>query len=256
MNTIALVFTLTFIVLTILLSIWQKVGLEKDIIVGTIRAAIQLIAVGYVLHLIFSAKSWLFIVLMLSIMIIVATINAANKWKELQGIYVRIGLAITITEVISMALVIGLNIIEPKAQFIIPISGMIIGNSMVVSGLFLNRLKSEANTRMEEIKVYLALGAAAKQAVKEIRRDTVKASMIPIIDGLKTVGLVQLPGMMTGMIVAGASPIEAVRYQLLIMYSLTASSAITSMILAFFIHQFLFNRVHQFKTLFSDFSGQ
>jgi len=245
MSTIALIFTLIFVLLSIALSVWQKVGLEKDIIVGAIRAAIQLIAVGYILETIFTLESPVFIILMLSVMIIVATFNAAKKWEGLSNIHWRIGISITLTEVITMALLLGLNIIEPTAQFIIPISGMIIGNAMVVSGLFLNRLKSEMETRMEEIKVYLALGATSNVAIRDVKRTTVKASMIPIIDGMKTVGLVQLPGMMTGMIVAGASPIAAVKYQLLIMYSLTASAAIVSIFMGILIHNLLFNQSHQ-----------
>lgn len=245
MSDTALFFTLIFIAVAIILSKWQKVGLEKDIIIGTIRAAIQLIAVGYILHIIFTLETWYFIIMMLSVMIIIATFNAANKWKELKGFRLRIGLAITFTEIITMGLVIALGIVEPTAQYVIPISGMIIGNSMVVTGLFLNRMKSEMEMKLDEVKVLLALGATSTQAIKEVKENSVKASMIPIIDGMKTVGLVQLPGMMTGMIIAGASPIEAVRYQILIMYSLTASAAITSIILGMLIHGKLFNKSHQ-----------
>ncbi len=249
MTNLALFFTLAFVSLAILFSLWQKIGLEKDIIIGTIRAAIQLIGVGYVLHIIFASDSILFILMMLSVMVIVATLNAASKWKDLKGIKWRIAIAITTTEVITMGLMLGLQIIKPIPQYIIPISGMIIGNAMVVSGLFLNRIKGEMDVRLEEIKVYLALGASSKRAMKMVTRKSVKASMIPMIDGMKTVGLVQLPGMMTGMIVAGANPIEAVRYQLLIMYSLTSSSAIVSIIFALLIHGIIFNKYHQFKNL-------
>lgn len=245
MSDLALFFTLIFILVTLVLSQWQKLGLEKDIVIGTIRAAIQLIAVGYVLHFIFAAKSWIFLALMISIMIVVATFNAAGKWRSLRGIHLRIGIALAISEILTMGLIIGLGIIEPTAQYIIPISGMIIGNSMMASGLFLNRLKGEMDSKIEEIKIYLSLGATSKQAAREVKSTTVKASMIPSIDAMKTVGLVQLPGMMTGMIIAGASPIAAVRYQLLIMYSLTSSAAVTAIILAILSHSLLFNQSHQ-----------
>lgn len=245
MDNLALLFTLSFIIVAILLSKFQKVGLEKDIIIGTIRAAIQLISVGYILHIIFSTQSIFFIISMLTVMIVIATFNAASKWKDIKKFRIRIGFAIAFSELITMGLIIALDIIEPTAQNIIPISGMIIGNSMVVSGLYLNRLKSEMETKLDEIKLYLSLGATSNDAIKNVKRSTVKASMLPFIDGMKTVGLVQLPGMMTGMIVAGASPTEAVRYQLLIMYSLTAASAITSIILARLSTDVLFNKSHQ-----------
>jgi putative ABC transport system permease protein len=246
MSTLALLLTLIFVAFAILLSAWQKLGLEKDIITGTIRAAVQLIAVGYVLHFIFSSRSWIFMIIMLSVMITVATRNASKKGKGFPKIGWRIAIAITATEILTMGLLAGLKIIGSTPQYIIPISGMIIGNGMVVSGLFLNRLKSELETRGEEIKVLLALGASSKQAVSHVMRNTVKASMLPTVDGMKTVGLVQLPGMMTGMIVAGANPIEAVRYQILIMYSFTSSAAITAILLGLLVHGLLFTKAHQF----------
>ncbi|XJZ25687.1 ABC transporter permease [Bacillota bacterium Lsc_1132] len=245
MSTIALFLTLIFVAFAILLSLWQRIGLEKDIIIGTIRAAVQLIAVGYVLHTIFQLKSWILIILMLTLMITVATLNARKKGNGLPRIGWRIAAAITSTEILTMGLLLGLKIIHATPQYIIPISGMIIGNGMVVSGLFFNRLKSELETRREEINVYLALGATSKQAISHVMQSTVKASMLPTIDGMKTVGLVQLPGMMTGMIVAGANPIEAVRYQILIMYSFTSAAAITAILLGILTHGLLFTKAHQ-----------
>ncbi len=245
MTILALVLTLVFVAFAILLSLWQRIGLEKDILIGTVRAAIQLIAVGYVLHTIFRLKSWILIILMLALMITVATLNARNKGKGLPGVGWRIAAAITSTEILTMGLLLSLRIIHATPQYIIPISGMIIGNGMVVSGLFFNRLKSELETRREEINVYLALGATSKQAIYTVMRNTIKASMLPTIDGMKTVGLVQLPGMMTGMIVAGANPIEAVRYQILIMYSFTSAAAITAILLGMLTHGILFTKAHQ-----------
>ena len=247
MSNLALLSTLIFVAFAIILSRWQKVGLEKDIVTGTIRAAIQLIAVGYILQTIFELRSWVLIIAMLSVMITVAVLNARKKGKGFPGISWRIAISISLTEILTMGLLISLKIIESTPQNIIPISGMIIGNGMVVSGLFLNRLQSEIDTRKEEIKVYLALGAASKQAISPVLRSTVKASILPTIDGLKTVGLVQLPGMMTGMIVAGADPIEAVRYQILIMYSFTSSAAITAIIMGMLTHGIIFTKAHQFK---------
>ncbi len=173
-------------------------------------------------------------------------VKCSKKGKDLPRIGRRIAIAITVTEILTIGLLLSLKVIEPTPRYVIPISGMIIGNGMVVSGLFLNRLKAELDTRREEIKVYLGLGATSKQAISSVMRNTVKASMLPTIDGMKTVGLVQLPGMMTGMIVAGADPIEAVRYQILIMYSFTASAAITAIIMGLLIHGLLFTKAHQF----------
>ncbi|TCZ77106.1 iron export ABC transporter permease subunit FetB [Paenibacillus albiflavus] len=232
MSIMALSFTLIFIMITILVSLWQKLGLEKDILIGTIRSAVQLLIMGYVLQFIFDTEHPLFLVLIPFIMISVASWNASKRAEGMSGVVWRIAVSIACTEIITMGLFIGFNIIEPIARYIIPMSGMIIGNSMIVSGLFLNHMKREVDASRGEIEALLSLGATARQAIHASLKRSVKASMIPTIDSMKTVGLVQLPGMMTGMIVAGASPVEAVRYQILIMFSITSAAAVTSIMLS------------------------
>ena len=225
-----------------LVSVWQKLGLEKDIAIGTVRSAVQLLAVGYILHFIFESQNILFIVGIICIMILVAAQNAAKRAKGMEGVFWRIVLSIATMEILMMGLLLGLQIIEPTPQYIIPLSGMTIGNAMVACGLYLTQLKRESETARGEIETLLSLGATERQAVQEVLKRSVKFSMIPTIDAMKTVGLVQLPGMMTGMIIAGADPIEAVRYQILIMFTFTSSSAITSMILSLLCYKKLFTK--------------
>ncbi|MFD7524339.1 ABC transporter permease [Paenibacillus chitinolyticus] len=231
MSNLALASTLVFVAVTILLSMRQKLGLEKEIIVGTIRSAVQLLFVGYVLHMVFDAKHPLFMVLIVAAMIAVATWNVGKRAKEIPGIKIRIALALACTEAVTMALLLGFGIIEAIPQFIIPISGITIGSSMIVAGLFLNAMKREMEAARGEIEALLALGATAKQAIHASIKRSVRSGMIPTLDGMKTTGLVQLPGMMTGMIAAGAEPVEAVRYQILIMFVLSSAAALTAMLL-------------------------
>jgi putative ABC transport system permease protein len=232
MSILGLSFTLLFVMITMLVSVWQKLGLERDIAIGTIRSALQLLLIGYVLQYIFNAQSPLFIVAIVSVMIAIAAFNAGKRGKGLRGIVWKIAIAIGCTELLMMGLLLGFGIIEASPQYIIPISGMTIGNAMVVSGLLLNQMRREFDASKGEIETLLSLGADARQALQEVMKRSVKGSMIPTIDGMKTVGLVQLPGMMTGMIVAGADPIEAVRYQILIVFAFTSSAAVTSIILS------------------------
>lgn len=241
-------FTLIFVAIAIILSLWQRLELEKDLLVGTMRAAVQLTIVGYILQIIFDLRDWPYLVLMLLIMILVATQNAARRGKDLEGIFLKVFVSIAAAEVIAMAVLLGLNIIESTPRFIIPLSGMIIGNAMIVCGLLINRLKGEIQARRWEIKVALSLGATSRQAVGNALRNAIRASTIPVIDSLKTVGLVQLPGMMTGLIIAGANPVEAVRYQLLILFTLTAVSTISGITLAFMTFPSIFTTSHQLKT--------
>jgi putative ABC transport system permease protein len=242
MSTLALSLTLVFIIITMLISVWQKLGLERDIAVGTVRSAVQLLLVGYVLQFIFNSSHPMYILLILTVMISVASWNAGKRGSGLQGIRWRIVVAITATELLMMGLLLGLQIVKATPQYIIPISGMTIGNAMVVSGLFLNQMKREVQSSRGEIETLLSLGATARQAIQDSLKRSVKSSMIPTIDGMKTVGLVQLPGIMTGMIVAGANPVEAVRYQILIMFAFTSSAAITSILLSLLSYRLWFTQ--------------
>lgn len=232
MSTYSLIFTLVFVIITMLISIWKKLGLEKEIAWGTVRGTIQLFLVGYVLQYVFNTKNSLFTLLIVAIMIVVAATNAANRAKGLKGVLIRIIIAITATELVTMGVLIGLHIIAATPKYVIPVTGILMGNAMIVSGLFLNHMDREIQASRGEIETLLAYGATTKQAIQAAIKRSVKTSMIPTIDNMKTVGLVQLPGMMTGMIVAGADPIVAVRYQLLIMIIISASAAITSIVLS------------------------
>ncbi|HEY2491890.1 MAG TPA: iron export ABC transporter permease subunit FetB [Paenibacillus sp.] len=240
MTLTALSCTLLFIMLTMFISVWKKLDLEKDIAIGTIRSAVQLLLVGYVLQFIFQSDQMIYLILIIIFMICIASWNAGKRGKGIPGMVWRIALAITTSELLMMGILLGLNVIQATPQYIVPISGMTIGNAMIVSGLFINHIKQEFRASKGEIETLLSLGATAQQAIHDVRKRAVKFSMIPTIDGMKTVGLVQLPGMMTGMIIAGADPVEAVRYQILIVFSFTGSAAITSMLLSALIYRRLF----------------
>lgn len=144
-------------------------------------------------------------------------------------------------EVVTQGILLGLNIVPATAQYIIPISGMLIGNSMVLSILFLNRFSAEIETSRDEIELILSLGGTPKQAIQKQLTDSIRASMIPTIESQKTIGLVQLPGMMSGQIIGGADPIQAVQFQLLIIFGLLTTATLTSILIGFLSYPTLFN---------------
>jgi putative ABC transport system permease protein len=242
---LSLSFTLGFVAIAIVLSVWNKLKLERDLVIASVRSAVQLLIVGYILKAVFSLDYPAFIILMIAIMIGVATQNASQRGKGLRRVWPKVLLALVVTEVIVQGLLLVLRIVPPTPRYVIPLSGMIVGNAMVACGLLLNRLKGEAQNRRHEILTVLALGGTPKQAILPILRQAVRASLIPTIDGTKTTGLVQLPGMMTGQIIAGADPIQAVRYQILILFSLLAGAAITSIVLGYTVAPSLFNAYQQ-----------
>lgn len=241
MTYISLSLTLIFVFIPLLLSKTLKLGLEKDTILATIRSIIQLLAVGYILKFVFDAQSYMYIFLMVALMIVVATLNARQKGKGIKGITWKIALTLIVIEFVTQGVLLGFTIVPATAQYIIPISGMMIGNSMVLSILFLNRFTAEITSHQNEIELILSLGGTPKQAIHRQLINAVKASMIPTIESQKTIGLVQLPGMMSGQIIGGADPIQAVQFQLLIIFALLTTATLSSIMIGFLSYPALFN---------------
>jgi len=245
MSLVAILLSFVFVIMALFLSNAFKLGLGRDLIVASIRATIQLLIVGYILKMVFGFDNPVAVVLMLLVMILVAAHNAAKRGKGLSFIFAKIFITITIVEIITQGFLLCLDIIPQKPSYIISISGMIIGNSMVIANLFLNRLKGEIEMRKEEIQLVLSLGGTVKQSIHPILKQSIKSSLIPTIESQKTIGLVQLPGMMSGQIIAGADPIQAVRFQLLIVFLLMSAATITAIILGLLIYPSLFNKNQQ-----------
>ncbi len=233
--------TLLFVLIPLILSKTLHLGLEKDTIISTVRSIIQLLAVGYILKFVFESDSVLYILMMITLMIVTASANARKKGKKIHGITWKVALTMITVEVIVQSILLGFHIVPAKAQYIIPISGMAIGNSMVLSILFLNRFQSEIEAHRDETELILSLGGTPKQAIQKQLIDAIKASMIPTIESQKTIGLVQLPGMMSGQIIAGADPIQAVQFQLLIIFVLLTTASVSSILLGFLSYPTLFN---------------
>lgn len=241
MSYFALVLTLIFVAIPLILTKTLQLGLEKDTIVATIRSIIQLLLVGYVLKFVFDSESLLFIILMVALMIGAATQNARKKGKSIKGITWKIASTLVFIEVLTQSILLGFQIVPPTAQYIISISGMIIGNAMVLAILFLNRFAAEVEGHRDEMELILSLGGTPKQAIQRQLLNAIKASMIPTIESQKTIGIVQLPGMMSGQIIAGADPLQAVQFQLLIVFLLLTTASVTSIMLGFLSYPSLFN---------------
>ncbi|ALS79948.1 ABC transporter permease [Planococcus kocurii] len=242
MSYLTLSITLIFVAIPLLLSKTLNLGLEKDTIIATLRSIVQLLAVGYVLKFVFDSESLIYIFLMVGLMIVAATHNAQKKGSAIRGITIKVAVTLLSVEVLTQSILLGFAITPATAQYIIPISGMVIGNSMVLSILFLNRFTAEVESNQDQTELILSLGGTPKQAIHRQLITAIKASMIPTIESQKTVGLVQLPGMMSGQIIAGADPIQAVQFQLLIMFLLLTTAAVTSVMLGFLSYPTLFNQ--------------
>ena len=234
---IDLLIALLFVGVTALVSYWQGLGLERDIAIGTVRTFVQLLTVGFVLQRLFDASRWYWVVAALAVMTTVAGYNAMKRQSGAkQGLFAVMTAAIATGGAITLILVIGVVLrVRPwyQPQYVIPIAGMIVGNSMTGAALVVNRFSSELTLRRSEVEASLALGATSREAAAGALRESLRAAMMPTINSMMTVGLVQLPGMMTGQIISGVSPLDAVRYQVVVMLMIAAATAVTAMTAAF-----------------------
>ncbi|MGG3853410.1 iron export ABC transporter permease subunit FetB [Caldifermentibacillus hisashii] len=242
MSFLNLTLSLIFVLIPLILSKTLNLGLEKDSIIAVVRSIIQLLTVGYILHFVFTSNDYLYIILMIGLIIGAATANARKKGTSIPGITGKLIFTFLFVELLTQGILLGFGITPPTAQYMIPISGMMVGNSMVLAILFLNRFASEVHAYEEEIELILSLGGTPKQAIHRQLITAIKASTIPTIESQKTMGLVQLPGMMSGQIIAGADPIQAVQFQLLVLFLLLTTAVITSVLLGFLSYPTLFNQ--------------
>jgi len=207
-------------------------GEVRGLLVAALRMGVQLFAVGYVLHLLFALKSAAAVLLILLLMGGMAVHTVAGRVKEKMPRFYRVvGGAILVGcgggTFYFCLLVIGLDPwYEPR--YLIPLAGMIIGNSMTGASLAAERLADEIRGRRDEIEAALCLGATARRACQPAVSRAFHAALIPSINAMAAMGIVFLPGMMTGQILSGTEPMIAVKYQIAIMCVITGSVAMTS----------------------------
>lgn len=223
------------VLIAIGLSRWQQLGLVKDFAIGSVRTVIQLVLVGYVLIFIFRLDRWYVTLAALVFMLIVATRAAAGRQRKYASgkLFWIIGWAMMIASGFTL-LYVSTLVVEVRPwddpRYLIPIFGMIVGSAMNGASIAAERLAGEMEARKAVIEAYLALGASYQQASQQPVQQSLRAALIPTINGLMVVGLVTLPGMMTGQILAGASPLTAVRYQIVVAFMQATAVAITTTI--------------------------
>ena len=232
-------------VVAIVLSRWQRIGTQKELAIGTLRSFVQLVAIGYALEFIFGLKNISAISGTILIMIIVGAYTAGQRATHIRHAKLLSFIAIFSGSIVTLGLMLGVGIIKAKAQYIIPLGGMIIGNSMNCSALVMERLYSDIDNNRLAVETALSLGKSWREAVDRFFRQAIKAGMMQMLNFLKVVGLVQLPGAMTGMILAGASPLKAVLIQVIVGYMLTASVTVTGIVAAQLAVRQMFTRHQQ-----------
>lgn len=225
-----LVMATSLILLLAGLNIWQGLGQAKSLLIAASRTIIQLLLIGLVLKAIFNNVSFVWTALIMLVMFLIASREVMSRQKrKFKGWW---GFSVGASSMFVSAFAINIFALtvllqaDPwyHPQYAIPILGMLLGNTMTSVALALERLTDAVWKQKDVIENKLMLGQTAKQAIADIRKDSMRSGLIPIINAMSVAGLVSLPGMMTGQILAGADPAEAVRYQIMIMFLIAAGT--------------------------------
>lgn len=221
-----------FMLVTGALSVALSLGLVKDLTVATIRTYLQLTALGLVLRWVFSASLWWIVLGLLGLMTLTATRLVLKRAPDApSGLSLGVFLSLFVTGVVVTFTVTGVIVRVPvwyEPRYVVPIAGMVLGNSMTGIALTLERLFSDLDLRTDGILAMSALGATPWEAARPSVRTALRAGLIPTINSMAAVGIVFIPGMMTGQILAGADPVDATKYQIVVMLMVSAATAIGS----------------------------
>ena len=239
--------SLVLIGVAIAVSFWRRAELEQDIAVAVFRSFIQLTAIGYVIQAIFDTDSLWLVVALLAGMVAFGTWTARGRAKGVPGVTGPILLALGVAAAVTLGLVIGVGVFKPEPRYLVPVGGMVIGNSMTAAAVSLNRLADEVSSSAREIEASLALGATSRQAAAGLVARSLRSGMIPLVDSTKTTGVVFFPGAMVGMLLAGAEPVDAVRLQMILLWALLGSVALAALLATSLAYRNFFTPAHQLR---------
>jgi len=234
------------ILLAVGLSMAQRLGMERSIVWAALRAFLQLAAVGALLGIVLAedasiAWSWLWV----AVMLVVAAWTTARRAPEVPGVLVLSLVAYAASAAVSLGVLFGFGVFELTPRTLVPLAGMVVGNSLAATVLVGRRVVEGLDARRDEVEARLALGLTSTDAAAAVVRDAVRTALIPQVETTKAVGIIALPGAMVGLILAGVEPSTAVKVQLAVMYLVLGSVATTTAVVALGVRRRAFSADHR-----------
>jgi len=231
-------------------SLALQLGLERRLLYAAVRMTVQLLLVGLVLRWVFAQQQWFVVVGLASVMASVAGVAAVRRVKHrYRGIWLDSVISVWASSwfVTGLALTLILPV-RPwyLPQYAIPLLGMVLGNTLTGISLGLDRIGEDLTTQRLRVETLLALGATRWEAASPSIQQAIRTAMIPTLNTMMVVGIVSLPGLMTGQLLAGVDPVQAVKYQIVIMFLIASGTALGTMGVVLFSYRRLFNAAHQF----------
>ncbi|MEL7502651.1 MAG: iron export ABC transporter permease subunit FetB [Cyanobacteria bacterium J06554_6] len=249
LDLLRLIWALGLMAVAIGLAAWQQLGLTGTLAIATLRTVMQLVAVGFFLSIVFALRSPLLVLLVIGVMLTVAALTARNRIdKTLPRLLPWLWGSLFISTALTLAHVTVL-VIRPDSwyepRYLIPLAGIVFGTAMNAAAITGDRLVSTLRQNRVDIETHLSLGATPVQAVARYRREAIKAGLIPIVNSMMVVGIVKLPGIITGQLLSGVDPLNAALYQMLIMFMLAFASLVTALMISYGIRRQFFNAAAQ-----------
>ncbi|MBO2751961.1 iron export ABC transporter permease subunit FetB [Staphylococcus aureus] len=246
MSNTALGLTALLLVIQIIISYKEGLHIIKDLIVATLRAVVQLIILGFLLHYIFKINDKWLLVLCVFVIIVNASWNTISRSSPvMHHVFLISFVAIFVGTALPLAGTIATGAIQFTANEVIPIGGMLANNGLIAINLAYQNLDRAFVQDGTNIESKLSLAATPKLASKGAIRESIRLAIVPTIDSVKTYGLVSIPGMMTGLIIGGVPPLQAIKFQLLVVFIHTTATIMSALIATYLSYGQFFNARHQ-----------
>jgi putative ABC transport system permease protein len=229
---VVLVASLALVGISVAISVFLRLGFARSIIWASARAAVQLTAVGFLLAFVLESR-WdrVLAVVWIILMVVIAAFVVSRRAKAAR-VFPAAALAIGLATVVSLGVVFGTGVLPAEPIQLIVIAGITIGNALTATVVSADQVISRITTDRTQVEGLLALGFTSKHAGRFVVREATRVSLLPHIERTKVVGIVALPGAMTGLLLAGVSPIDAVTIQLVVMYLVLGTVAVSATIVA------------------------
>jgi putative ABC transport system permease protein len=241
---VGLASSLVLVALAVALSRWRKLSLEAGIVWASLRALAQLLLVGVALEFVLPrnlAWSWAWV----AIMVVFAAETVRRRAGEVPGVFGLALGAFALASAVTLGVLFGFGIFPLEPATLVTLAGLTAGNCMTATVVVGRRVLDGLRDRRDEVEARLALGLSSSEAAGPTVRDALRTALVPQIERTKTVGVVFLPGTLTGLILGGASPLGAVRIQLAVMYLILGSAATTTAVVALGVRRRVFTADHR-----------
>ena len=232
--------SVALVLLALAVTARDRLGLSREIAVAAVRAFVQLLAVGALLLFVFEHGGLAAAFFWLAVMVVIAGFVAGRRAAALPNGVRSAMTAIAIAVTITVGVLLVFQVIATTPEVVIPVGGMVVSGAMAATALTLRRVQTSAIEQRERVEARLSLGLTVVDAFAPEQREAVRTALIPAIDTTKVVGLISLPGAMTGLILAGVDPLDAIRYQIVVMYMLLSAAALSAYFAARFARGSLF----------------